>query len=161
MSGIRDRAHAHRDPRARADRRGRAFGGVELTVELREARAVGAAREPVVLRPGAAALEAGKALQSVLRPADGLAKLAVADHVDAGFGLAPDHRLDARAQAFGVSLLVVGLSGLLRTDKLQQLGRPDQAADVGRAHACGGMWSDRMWSDHLARNCSSEMESTG
>src|ERR1051325_208820 len=136
MSGIRDRAHAPRAPRARADRRGRAFGGVELTVELREARAVGAAREPVVLRPGAAALEAGKGLQSVLRAADGRANRAVADHADAGFDLALAPGLGARAQAFGVSLLVVRLSGLPRTDKLQQVGRPDQAAD-GRGGKMG------------------------
>src|ERR1051325_2042458 len=161
MSGIRDRAHAHRDPRARADRRGRAFGGVELTVELREARAVGAAREPVVLRPGAAALEAGKALQSVLRPADGLAKLALADHADAGFGLALDHGLAARAQAFGVSLLVGRLSGLPRTDKLQQVGRPDQAADVSGANMGREMQGSGTRSAHVARNCSSETGSTG
>src|ERR1044071_7439065 len=110
MTGVGNRPDADRHPGARANRRRRTVGGVELAVELREAGAIGAAVEAVPLWPGAPALKPGEAFQGVLGPADGLAKLAVADHVDAGFGLAPDHRLDARAQAFGVSLLVVGRS---------------------------------------------------
>jgi hypothetical protein len=66
MPGVRNRPDAHRHPCARADRRGRTLGGVELAVELREAGAIGAAVEAVLLRPGAPALEPGQAFQGVL-----------------------------------------------------------------------------------------------
>src|SRR4030095_14236812 len=58
---------------------------VELGVELRKARAVDAAGEGIAAgeRP---AFEAAEAKQRVLRPADRLAELAVADHVDADIG---------------------------------------------------------------------------
>ena len=66
--------------------------GVELGIEFGETLAVGAARVGIGL--GRAALEAGQALEHVLRPAEGFAELAVADHVDPGLRLPAHHRGD-------------------------------------------------------------------
>jgi hypothetical protein len=92
----------------------------------------------VLAGPGRPALEAAQALQGVLRPADGLSELAIAGHIDPCIGLTPDHFRDGTSKTFGVSLLVVRLAVLLWPDKLQQLGRPDEAADVSGANSVGG-----------------------
>jgi hypothetical protein len=56
--------------------------------------------------------------------------LAVARHVDARLLLPFDDLYDRTAEARGIGLLVVGNAALLRANELQELGRPDQAADV-------------------------------
>src|SRR6476646_5475830 len=89
----------------------------------------------LTLRPDRAALEPAQALQHVLRPADGLSKLPVADHIDAGFGL-PAHDIgDRSGQAMIVCLRVKRFARLLGTQKLLQRLRPNQAADMGREDA--------------------------
>src|SRR5262249_58909087 len=123
------RRGAPRDGRARLRRGGRrAVGAVHLGVELGEARAVGAAPERVVAGLNFAPLEAAQALERVLRPADGLAELAVARQVDADVGLLLHDFLHRAREAFVVRLLVVRQAALLRRDELEQLRRPDQAA---------------------------------
>ena len=97
--GDRPDADRFRDGRRR-------LAGIELGIELGEARAVGAARERIGARLDRPPLEAAQALDHVLRPADRLAELAVAHHVDAGFGLPAHHLGDRVGEAF-----VVGAPG--------------------------------------------------
>src|SRR5262249_27779605 len=69
------------------------------------------------------------------RPADRLAELAVADDVDAGLRLLPHDLGDGIGQALVIGFLVEPLACLARAQELLQLGRPDQAADVGGENA--------------------------
>src|SRR5262249_48972556 len=62
--------------------------------------------------------------------ADRFPELAVADHVDAGLGLLAHDVSDGIRQALVIRLLVEALSFLPRAQKVLQLRRPDQAADV-------------------------------
>src|SRR5262249_49802346 len=69
--------------------------------------------------------------ERVLRPADRFPEFAVADHIDAGLGLAANADGDRLGQAALVSLRVERFARLLRAQEcLQRLG-PDQAADMG------------------------------
>ena len=104
---------------------------IEVGVELRKPRAVEAARERIGRGLERPALETAEAKQRVLRPADRLAELAVADHVDADVGLLPDDLTDCITQAFRVGALVEGFAGLLRAQKFAQRRRTDKAADMG------------------------------
>src|SRR6185503_9980735 len=97
----------------------------------------GAAREAAFARRGRPALESAQALERVLRPADALAELAVARHVDAGGGLLAHYFGDRARQACTMSALVVGLPGLLGADERQQRRGTDQAADVRGQDALG------------------------
>src|SRR4051794_25465511 len=108
---------------------------VELGIELGEALAIRAALKWITPRSDRAALEPAQALQHVLRPADGLSKLPVADHIDAGFGLPADDISDRSAQAMIVCLQVERFARLLGTQELLQRLRPNQAADMGREDA--------------------------
>src|SRR6185503_5561403 len=63
-------------------------------------------------------------------PVAALAELAVADDVDAGLDLLAHHILDRAFQAGLVGRLVVRLTGLDQLEKLDELGRAHQAADV-------------------------------
>ena len=65
-------------------------------------------------------LEAAEPFENVLRPADGLSELAVADDVDAGIGLPANDLGNGFAQAFVIGLLVERVAGLLRAQELLQ-----------------------------------------
>src|SRR4029079_7582548 len=71
------------------------------------------------------------------RPVAALAELAVADNVDAGFDLLAHHLLDRALQAGLVGRFFVGLAGLDQLEELDELRRPDQAADMGGEDAVG------------------------
>src|SRR4051812_34228577 len=109
--------------------------GVELGIEFGEALAIRTALKWVTPRFDRAALEPAQAFQHVLRPADGLSKLPVADHIDAGFGLPADDIGDRSGQAMIVGLLVERFARLLSTQELLQRLRPNQTADMGREDA--------------------------
>jgi hypothetical protein len=66
-----------------------------------------------------------------LRPADRLAELAIADHVDAGLGLAAHDIGNRSGQALVIGFRVERLARLFRAQELLQRLRPDQAADMG------------------------------
>ncbi len=108
---------------------------VVLGIELREGDAVLAAagRGHRVLcflggeRPCA---HARKAVVDVEGPIAAFAELAIADDVDADFGLLPDDRLDRLPQAGFVRALVIGLAILDLAEERDQLRRPHQAADM-------------------------------
>ena len=112
--------------------------GVELLVELGEALAVGALGERIagrgVERPP---LEAGHALDHILRPGNALAELAVADDVDADLGLLADHLGDRLLEVAGVRRGVVALALLLGAQVLPDHVRADQAADMGGENPVG------------------------
>ncbi len=76
-------------------------------------------------------VEAADPLVEVRDPAR-LAHLAVVDDVDPDLDLAAHDVGDGLPQAFGVRRLVDLLPRLLGAQERQQLGRPDQAADMGR-----------------------------
>ncbi len=116
---------------------GNAVVRVQLGVEFREAFAVGAAREWVGARFHRTPLKAGQPLQRILRPADRLAELAVADHVDPGSRLPTHDRCDRLRQARIVGLAVERRAALLGAQEFLQLRRPDQAADMGRENTVG------------------------
>jgi ABC-type glutathione transport system ATPase component len=98
---------------------------------------IGATRERIGGGLNRPALEAGEAIEGILRPADGFPELAVADHVDAGRGLPADHLGNRLGKAAIIIRPVERLAGLLGTQKLLQSLRPDQAADMGREDALG------------------------
>ena len=137
VPGVTDRTDADRLADHGKRGRGRSARGVELGIERGEAFAVRA------LRDGAQAahrapLEAAQALERVLRPADRLAELAVARHVDAGVVRLPlDDFLYGQRQPLSINLFVVRLPGLLRPNERKQRLRPDQAADVRGEDALG------------------------
>src|SRR5262249_11964082 len=81
--------------------------------------------------------EPAQPLQHVLRPADRLAELAVAHHVDAGLRLAPHHGGDRIGEALVVGRLVERLAALPGAEELLQRVRADQAADMGGENARG------------------------
>src|SRR4029453_16304601 len=116
---------------------GDALARIELGIELRKARAVGAALERVLARLERPALETREPLQHILRPADRLAELAIADHVDSGIGLRLHHVDDRLSEAQVIGLLVEAFALLPRAQELLQLRRPDQAADMGGEDALG------------------------
>ena len=132
LAGIGDRPDAHR-----LDRGGDAFAGIELGIKFGELLAVDAAREWIGAGLDRPPLEAAQPFEHVLRPADRFAELAVADDVDADFGLLVHHLRDRRRQALVISGRVVRLAGLLGAQKLLQRLRPDQAADMGGQDAVG------------------------
>ena len=76
-------------------------------------------------------------VMDVERPVAALAELAVADDIDAGLDLLAHDLLDRGLQAGLVGGLVVGLAGLDQLEELDELGRPDQAADMGGQDAVG------------------------
>ena len=133
LPGIFDRADANGFGRRR-DR----FLGIELGIELGELCAVGAALEWIGrLLPERPPLEARQPLQRVLRPADRLAELAVADDVDAGAGLLPHDIGHGVGQAFLIGFYVVRLAALLGAQEFLQRLRADQAADMRGENAIG------------------------
>src|SRR5581483_8225672 len=133
LAGVADGRDAHRLPDRRARRArhaARALAGIELGVELGEARPVRAAGERVLPGLDRPALEAREPLERVLRPADRLAELAVARDVDAD-GFLPLHHIENRIpEAARIRVAVVRQAALLLRDELEELRRPDQAADV-------------------------------
>jgi hypothetical protein len=89
-------------------------GTIHLGVEFRKPIPVGALCKRILLVPyQRAALEAVESFQDVLRPADRLAELAVADNVDAGFGLFADDCGYAVLQYLVVGCLVDSLAAVL------------------------------------------------
>src|SRR5262249_53254907 len=116
---------------------GHALARIELGVELGEARPVGAALKRILARLERPALEAREPLQHILRPADRLAELAVADDVDPGIGLRLDYVDDRLGEALVIGLLVEAVTLLPGAQELLQLRRPDQAADMGGEDALG------------------------
>ena len=70
-------------------------------------------------------------------PVAALAELAVADDVDAGLDLLANDLLDRGFQAGLIGGLVVGLAGLDELEELDELGRPDQAADMSGKDTVG------------------------
>src|SRR2546425_5077300 len=137
LAGVFDGCNAYREDAGRAGSSGRAVRRIELGVELREARAISAARERIGARSCRPALEAREALERVLRPADRFAELTVARNIDAGFGLAPHDLLHRIGEAALIRGFVVGLALLPRADEFEQRRRPDQAADVRGENALG------------------------
>jgi hypothetical protein len=73
-------------------------------------------------------LEARQALQDVTGPADILAELAIADDVDADFGLLPDDVSYGAFQARVVGGFVKWLAVELLLVKKDQIGRADQTS---------------------------------
>ncbi len=144
LPGIRDRADADRIGGG-----GHGLARVELGIELGKPLPVGAASERIGIGLDRAALEAAQALEHVLRPADRFPELAVADHVDAGLGLAANDLGDRIGQAPVVGGLVDRLARLLRAQEILQRLRPDQAADMGGEDAIGAAF-------HLARSLFAE-----
>ena len=132
LAGVADRTDADRIHRGRD-----AFARVELGVELGEFLAVDAALERVGARLERPPLEAAQAFEHVLRPADRLAELAVADDVDAGVGLLAHDGGDRLGEAAVIGRLVEAVALLPGAQELLQLGRPDQAADMGGEDAIG------------------------
>jgi len=65
-----------------------------------------------------------------LRPTDRFAEFAVADDVEADIGLFPHDSDDAVGEAALIGVLVVGFPTALGTQEFDQLGRPNQAADM-------------------------------
>ncbi len=126
LSGIGDRPDADGLDRCR-----HAFARIELGVEFGEFLAVDAAREGIM---GAgldlAPLKTAQAFQHILRPADRFAELAVADDVDADFGLVAHDFGDGIFQARIIGGMVVRLARLLQAQEILQLGWPNKAADM-------------------------------
>ena len=107
------------------------FMRVELGIELGEALSIGAALKWIGTGLDRTAFEAAQPFERVLRPADRFPEFAVADHIDAGFGLAANDGGDRLGQARLVGVRVERFARLLRAQEcLQRLG-PDQAADMG------------------------------
>ena len=132
LPGIGDRPDADRVARGR-----HALARVELGIELGETLPIGAAGERVGAGLHRPALEAAQAFEHILRPADRFAELAVTDHVDPGLRL-PAHDLGDRTGHAGlIGVLVERLALLLGAQELEQLRRPDQAADMGGENAFG------------------------
>src|SRR6185503_8255469 len=139
LPGIFDRADADRLC-CRRDRLLR----IELGVELGKLRAISATLEWISrLLPERAALEARQALECVLRPADGLAELAVADDVNAGTCLLAYDVGNRVAQAFLIGFYVVRLAALPGAQEVLQRLRTDQAADMRRENAIGAAFHAR------------------
>src|SRR5262249_15008579 len=103
---------------------------------------IGAALEHIAARLERPALEAGEPLQHILRPADRLAELAVADHIYAGVGLRLHHVDDRLREALVVGLLVEALALLPCAQELLQLRWPDQASDMGGEDALGAAFHE-------------------
>ncbi len=132
LSGIgdrpdRDRIHHGLDLVAR----------IQVGIELGETRAVDAAGEGIGAGLERPALEAAEAKQRVLRPADRLPELTVADDVDADVGLLAHDLGDGILQALGVAGLVERLAGFLGGEILAQRRRADEAADMGGEDSIG------------------------
>src|SRR5262249_11479209 len=124
---------------------GDAFALVELGVKVGKALAVGAALErvgPGLERP---AFEAAEALERVLRPADRLAKLAVADHVHPDLGLLSHDLGHRRRQADRISRLVERFSHLPGAQKILQRRRTDETADMGGEDAFAAAFHAWSW----------------
>src|SRR5262249_60044478 len=119
-------AIAGRADATRLRRGGDALARVERGVEVGEALAVGAALERVGVGPDGTALEAAEPLEHVLRPADRLAELAVADDVDPDLGLLPHHFRHGPREAGFVGLLVERLAALLGAQEILQRRRTNQ-----------------------------------
>src|SRR5437867_274990 len=68
-----------------------------------------------------------------------LAELAVADAVDTGRDLLFDDLVDSKGKTSIEGRLLERSAGFARLEKLQQLGRPRQAADMGRQNAVGAV----------------------
>ncbi len=115
LAGIGDRPDAHR-----LDGGGDAFAGVELGIKFGELLAVDAAGKRIAARLDRPPLKTAQPFEHVLRPADRFAELAVADDVDAGFGLLVHHLRDRSRQALVISGRVVRLAGLFGAQKLLQ-----------------------------------------
>src|SRR5262249_13043540 len=92
---------------------GNAFARVELGIELGETFAIGPALERIGPLRNGAALEAAQPLQPVPRPADRLAELPLADHLDPDLGLLTHDPGDRILEAGVVRSLVERLSALL------------------------------------------------
>src|SRR5262249_48947085 len=98
---------------------------------LGEALSIGAALKWIGTELDRTAFEAAQAFERVLRPADRFPEFAVADHIDAGFGLAANDGGDRLGQARLVGLRVERFARLLRAQECLQRLRPYQAADMG------------------------------
>ena len=94
-------------------------------------------------RPGG---NAGQPVMDVKGPVAAFAELAVADDIDTGVRLLPDHLLDRFLEAGFVRDLVVGLAILDLAQELDQLGRSYQAADMRGEDAVAGHVSPRIFS---------------
>ena len=135
--------------------RGDTFARIELGIEFGKSFPVGAARERIGARFHWPALEPAQTFERILRPADALSELAVADHVDAGRSL-PAHDLGDRLRQTGfVSLLIERLAGLLGVQEILQRLRPDQAADMGREDPIEASLHLPCWGAQRAGGCSS------
>src|SRR6516164_2919297 len=86
-----------------------------------------------------AAAERGDARQPVpdIEGIGDLAELAIADDVDASRDLLIDNLVDGCGKTVFESRLIEGPSSFACLKKLQQIGRPRQAADMGRQDAVG------------------------
>ena len=123
----------------RIDRGGHPFARIELGIEIGEPLPVAAALKRIGARLDRSALEPAQPLERVLRPADRLPELAVADDVDAG-GRLPAHDLGDRiGQAFVIGRAIEGLARLPVAEKILQSGRADQAAHMGGEDALGAL----------------------
>src|SRR5262249_10155426 len=103
---------------------------IELGVELGEPAAVDAAGEGIAAGLERPPLEAAEPEQRVLRPADRLAELAVADDVEPDRGLPAHHLGDRVLQAFGIGRGVERPAGFLGGEEFAQRRWADQAADM-------------------------------
>src|SRR5262249_35993206 len=94
LSGIGDGSDANRIHPGRD-----LFARVKLGIELGETLSIGAALKWIGAGLDRTAFEAAQAFKRVLRPADRFPEFAVADHVDAGLGLAANDGADRLGQA--------------------------------------------------------------
>jgi hypothetical protein len=94
--------------------------------------------------------DAGEAVVHVEGPVAALAELAVADDVDPGLGLLANHLADRLRQARLVVGTLVGLAILDLVQKLDQLGRPHQAADMGCQDAVAGHFPPHCYGSGLS-----------
>ena len=127
LTGIGDSADADRVAAARA-----AVMRVQFLVEFLELRAIGAIGVRIAPRGAGPRFEAREPLQYILRPTDRLAEFAVTDHIEADPGLLVHDLGDAVGEAALIGVVVIGGVVALGAQEGDQLGRPDQAADMGR-----------------------------
>src|SRR5438067_8180229 len=120
-----------------------AFAGVELGIELREARAVGAALEDIGAGHERAALESAQPLEHILRPADRFSKLAIAYDINPGVGLAAHDLGNRLGEELIVFVLVESLALLLRPEDFLQFRRPNKTSDMGGEDAVGAAFHER------------------
>ena len=137
MAHVFERGHAHGVGLGGLRPLAAVAAGFQLGVELAETLAIGAAGERIRAGGDRALLETAQAGERIERPAGRFAVFAVVDRIDAGLDLLAHHILDRLAQLALVGSRRGRVTLLRLLELFQQVGGPDQAADMGRQDALG------------------------